>query len=759
MELSSHLGDAARWLLKKTQRDPTALLYHQWLTGVESLYGDVWGQAKVQAHCEKYGLTLGCRATPAELLFILQTLYGILARAVLFYRWSSDQSLAVSEVLSRLADPEFYHRQWGVRHFLPKLWDAGYLAFCHEEELSSVFQPMLTLARQIAEQANSEVWRNLLTDLYEGVISRPIRHDLGEYFTPYWLAQTVIEMTGFRGRTGEILFDPGCGSGAFLLAAAEMKLQTAGRASAEVLDDILHTVIGCDINPLSVLSARLNLLWWLAERFPMPLLDVELPILHYDTVFSTPLGNTAQGALQHYLPEGCDYLVGNPPWISWNALPPQYRKRLEKELLPRYVLFDFHGQEARLGHSNDDYLVTFSWVTIDRYLHQGGTCGFIIKQPLLTNVSGKTFRHFAIRCVHETTPLCVKRVADLRQINPFGIANETAIIVLQKGERTAYPLPYEIWSKADGHFEIATFEAQPSSMADLASPWVVLTPELEQTQFMAGRCPYTIRHGLKHDVADVLIVHPIERHDGILVIERARPRKSNRSPERYKIEPDVVYPFVQPRHLTAWGVRSYTYVIIPQRKAGENNEREFRQAFPLTYAYLQRFAPAFAARRSRIFSGTPFYGLFGLGDYTWSPYKVCWCGLGFRPEFAVVGPVEDTFVGTKPVVPDGTVYFIPVDEQKEAHFLCAVLNSSIVRTFLSARSGKSKRGLSKKMMEQLRLPIFNRDDERHLWLAHVSRRLHEQAAQRGAEPTMPAELDSVVTEVFRAEPIGQLALF
>jgi len=40
--------------------------------------------------------------------------------------------------------------------------------------------------------------------------------------------------------------------------------------------------------------------------------------------------------------------------------------------------------------------------------------------------------------------------------------------------------------------------------------------------------------------------------------------------------------------------------------------------------------PIELARKSRIFTQKPFYGLFGLGTYTWKPYKVCWCGLGFN---------------------------------------------------------------------------------------------------------------------------------
>lgn len=244
-------------------------------------------------------------------------------------------------------------------------------------------------ANQLRDSVSS--WANLLTNLYEEIIPRQIRHDLGEYFTPYWLAERTIELSGFRGDLKSVLLDPGCGSGVFLLAAAEMKYQAnKDESQEEVLNDILRTVGGCDINPLCVLTARLNLVCWLALKFGLPLPDVKIPVLHYDTVFKRPASGQFDDVNSLLPDDGCDYLVGNPPWISWNSLLCVYRKQIELELLPEYALFDFHGQEAQLGHSNDDYLVTFTLVTIHRYLKEDGLCSFIIKQPLLTNVSGKS---------------------------------------------------------------------------------------------------------------------------------------------------------------------------------------------------------------------------------------------------------------------------------------------------------------------------------------------------------------------------------
>ncbi len=113
-------------------------------------------------------------------------------------------------------------------------------------------------------------------------------------------------------------------------------------------------------------------------------------------------------------------------------------------------------------------------------------------------------------------------------------------------------------------------------------------------------------------------------------------------------------------------------------------------------------------------------------------------------------------VGEKLPIPDGTIYFIPLDRKEEAHFVCAVLNSELVRKFLSARSGKSKRGLSKKVMEQLRLPRFNPADNRHLELASWSLKMHQGLEMTNEERN---KMEYLVEEVFRTQGEWQQGIF
>ena len=55
--------------------------------------------------------------------------------------------------------------------------------------------------------------RDLLKKLYQYLLPRRVRHDLGEYYTPDWLAERLIRQIGYDGNPDKRVLDPSCGSG------------------------------------------------------------------------------------------------------------------------------------------------------------------------------------------------------------------------------------------------------------------------------------------------------------------------------------------------------------------------------------------------------------------------------------------------------------------------------------------------------------------------------------------------------------------
>jgi hypothetical protein len=124
---------------------------------------------------------------------------------------------------------------------------------------------------------------DIFKDLYMEIMPNEVRHSLGEYFTPSWLADYVIDNSvkmvkkeTWRG------IDPCCGSGIFIVSMIKHIIGDTDitilnpEEKKELLNSIINRVQGIDINPLSVLTARVSYLLAIS-----PLLDnqtVEIPI-------------------------------------------------------------------------------------------------------------------------------------------------------------------------------------------------------------------------------------------------------------------------------------------------------------------------------------------------------------------------------------------------------------------------------------------------------------------------------------------------
>lgn len=140
--------------------------------------------------------------------------------------------------------------------------------------------------------------RDVLRDVYQGLVPGKLRQSLGEFYTPDWLVDFTVE----RATTGTWLdkrtLDPTCGSGAFLLAVLRRvrdEAIAAGWDSARIVRHLCTSVWGFDLNPLAVQTARVNFLMEIAGLLrEAPGQSVEIPVLLADAIYS-PAATPAQG--------------------------------------------------------------------------------------------------------------------------------------------------------------------------------------------------------------------------------------------------------------------------------------------------------------------------------------------------------------------------------------------------------------------------------------------------------------------------------
>ncbi|MBI4340077.1 MAG: SAM-dependent DNA methyltransferase [Chloroflexi bacterium] len=139
------------------------------------------------------------------------------------------------------------------------------------------------LAQHLAIYDLSHVGQDLLKELYENLVDEETKHDLGEVYTPDWLAELTLAEAGFG--PGQRLLDPACGSGTFLFTAIRI-LREQGLVGKELVEHVLENIVGVDVHPLAVTIARVNYVLALGQELQGYGRPVAIPVYMADSLQS-----------------------------------------------------------------------------------------------------------------------------------------------------------------------------------------------------------------------------------------------------------------------------------------------------------------------------------------------------------------------------------------------------------------------------------------------------------------------------------------
>ncbi len=240
-------------------------------------------------------------------LYVLQTTFAIIIKLIACkalakikfndsnLKYFSDLTKVDSRTLQQFAErleDGYVFSTGGIRNLLEGDFFSWYAdEYQWNKELAKAITDIIIALENYAstsftfENATIDIFK----DLYMQIMPNEVRHSMGEYFTPSWLADQVVSksiaMSGNKENWRAL--DPCCGSGVFIVTLIKHILkqynlnQLTLREKNEILQNVLNRVIGIDLNPLSVLTARIGYL--LAIR---PLLEdqqFEIPIFLGDS--------------------------------------------------------------------------------------------------------------------------------------------------------------------------------------------------------------------------------------------------------------------------------------------------------------------------------------------------------------------------------------------------------------------------------------------------------------------------------------------
>jgi len=182
-------------------------------------------------------------------------------------------------------------RDLGIRNFLEGDLFSWYTQVWNDEiyrAIQQIIKHLNDYDPETMEVAPDET-RDILKKLYQYLVPKQIRHDLGEYYTPDWLAERCLDQLIYNGDPKYRILDPGCGSGTFLILAikrAKVYGQKYNTPPAKVLENILRNICGFDLNPLAVISARTNYMLAVADllKYQSGEIEITIPIYLCDSI-------------------------------------------------------------------------------------------------------------------------------------------------------------------------------------------------------------------------------------------------------------------------------------------------------------------------------------------------------------------------------------------------------------------------------------------------------------------------------------------
>ena len=213
-----------------------------------------------------------------------------IAKLLVYFRISGGKPL-IRENIKKLVFGDIF-RQYGIHNLIEEDF---FTWFFHRTIYEISIDLVFKLSRGLQVYDLDALDEDILKELYQELVSAEVRHTLGEYYTPDWLAEKIIQEFIDKKPLGSFI-DPSCGSGTFLFSIIKKIipiLKNDGLSDQKILEHILNNIIGLDINPLAVIISRTNYLLALKDIIkyrgggpiilPIYLSDsIKIPNIEYD---------------------------------------------------------------------------------------------------------------------------------------------------------------------------------------------------------------------------------------------------------------------------------------------------------------------------------------------------------------------------------------------------------------------------------------------------------------------------------------------
>lgn len=371
-------------------------------------------------------------------------------------------------------------------------------------------------------------------------------------------------------------------------------------------------------------------------------------------------------------------IIGNPPWITNSNM-----SLLNGNNLPIKTNHQrLNGFEAISGRSNFDIS---EWMLTHLFENLSGRTG-VVAMLCKTTVARRVLQ----RAFNQNLEIKQATTHGVNALRYFGAAVDACLLTCIF-QPNAKHKSCTVYKNLEDNNSVSTWSIHNNRLT--TSP-----DKTKSFQQLLGKSSIKWRSGIKHDCARIMELYP-----------RGESVYQNGIGHEIRLEPDFLFPMLKSSDLMKPNPFPTRYMLVTQKKTGEKTS-DIQYSAPMTWNYLLKNAKYLDKRASSIYRNRPRFSVFGVGDYTFTRWKVAISGFYKKLEFRAIGPI-----GSKPVVFDDTCYFLHCQSEDEAHNIVKMLKSEIASKFFNSQIfWDTKRPITAEILGNLNLELLSKELEKSI---------------------------------------------
>jgi len=546
-------------------------------------------------------------------IFCKETAY-VLTNKLLFIRICEDKGLiapkisdgGIIKIKEMMLQPEESYKD--IMEFAFK--DAGKL-YGHFYERGAIlewnlecdgrFNKVLQRALWLLNRFNfKDINRDIIGKIYEKYLPVEERKRLGEFYTPDEIIDYILDAIGYhsdRSIKGKTLIDPACGSGGFLVRAINRLIkcyQESDVPADQILEKVLSSIYGFDINPFACHVTEMNLLFQIIDLYKEakkinPELKIDrFNIYQTDSLLVTPEEGAfffykefqkyrkKQQEIKELKEKKFDFVVGNPPYVRLEKISTLRRHDYKNNYQSAIERFDLYMLFLEMAIRMTDEQGKVGFITSNKFLKT--STAKKLREIIAKNTTIEHLLNFGMTKVFEDATvdtvisiLCKKPPSEYSELVYIDVKGDDPKVLVSALE--------QLKNKKLKLYEdelIKSFKVAQKSLMD-GAPWRFVEPdEVEIMKHID-----TIANNKLEDLVLANRLGVVTAANPIFIVNQSIISK-------YKLEKELLKPLTRGEEIRKWRVNwSGNYLLFPYSRTKKGLQLVDIIKFPNTYSYLE----------------------------------------------------------------------------------------------------------------------------------------------------------------------------